>query len=87
MQAMENVSKALLVIAILGLVSGAAGYAGFATGEPAGDFMHGALPGIMIGLCPPPDRPSQDGPVSLQASRISEQMLPSAAPMKRSFPA
>lgn len=47
---MEKTKKALRIIGILGIVVGILGYVGLATGGPLGDFMRGALPGILIGL-------------------------------------
>lgn len=47
---MEDTSKALHIIGILGIAIGILGYIGFFAGGSFGDFMSGAVPGILIGL-------------------------------------
>lgn len=45
-----GISGGLTVIGILGLVCGALGYLALAVDGNFGDFMRGALPGIMVAL-------------------------------------
>lgn len=47
---MEDSSKAIAIIAVLGIICGVLGYIGLAAGGPFGNFMRGATPGILIGL-------------------------------------
>ena len=48
---MENITKALLIKGVVGVIFAVIGYIGFFVGGDLADFMSGAMPGILLGFC------------------------------------
>lgn len=48
---MDNLTKALFIKGIIGVIFAVIGYIGFFVGGDLADFMGGAMPGILLGFC------------------------------------
>lgn len=48
---MNNLTKALFIKGVIGVIFAVIGYIGFFVGGDLGNFMNGAMPGILLGFC------------------------------------
>lgn len=48
---MDNLTKALFIKSVIGVIFAVIGYIVFFVGEDLEDFMSGAMPGILLGFC------------------------------------